>query len=72
MSDDRDDSWRLQFIKSHVDYHGIGCAIIKDHVVIALADNVAEGDRDCAKIKRVKSFDEACQVIGCRCRELDE
>lgn len=69
MPIDRDDSWRLQFIKSHVDFHGIGCAIVDDHVVIGLEGANADEPRGC--IRRVRSYEEACQAIGCRCRDVE-
>ncbi|WP_428410258.1 hypothetical protein [Hyphococcus sp.] len=57
----------LLMIKSHLDSHGIGCAVMKDHIAIgAMRDDHSPGC-PCEKITRVTSFREACGAIGCGC-----
>lgn len=62
----------LSRIKSHVDSHGVGCAIVGDHVAIGViwTSKTIEGEeRILETIERVRSFDEACCVIGCDCHK---
>ncbi len=58
-------------IKRHVDAHGLGCAIIGDHVAIGVvwtSKTIGGEERKREVTERVHSFDEACGVIGCGCR----
>jgi hypothetical protein len=54
-------------IKSHIDSHGFGCAIVDDHVAIGVCENCGEDGRVKEAIKRVKSFGESCEALGCAC-----
>ena len=54
-------------IKSHIDSHGFGCAIVDDHVAIGVCEKCGEDGRIIEGIKRVKSFDESCEVLRCAC-----
>ena len=71
MFEDNQDPLRLLKIKSHIGFHGFGCAIVDDHVAIELGEKTESGDCACGGVRRVKSFDEACAVIGCRCGDDD-
>lgn len=62
----------LLAIKQHVDAHGVGCAIIGDHVAIDVVwtSRTIQGEvRRRETTERVQSFEEAARVIGCRCAE---
>ena len=69
MPDDVRDLSNLLMIKSHLDAHGVGCAIIKDHIAIGLMRDKVRPGAPCEKIMRVKSFGEACGAIGCGCEK---
>lgn len=60
----------LQEIKRHVDGHGLGCAIVGDHVAIDVvwtSKTIGGEIRRREMTERVHSFEEACGVIGCGC-----
>lgn len=62
----------LAEIKTHVDSHGFGSAIIDDHVAIGLSNKAFGPGSPGApkqKIARVKSLGEACCAIGCSCMQ---
>jgi len=58
----------LTMIKSHLDSHGVACAIIKDHIAIGLATDGDGLGAASERVLRVRSFGEACEAIGCDCR----
>lgn len=60
----------LQEIKRHVDGHGLGSAIVGDHVAIGVmwtTRTLAGEVRNRETIERAHSLDEACRIIGCSC-----
>lgn len=60
----------LEEIKRHVDGHGLGSAIVGDHVVIDVVwtqKTLNGGERKREMAERVYSIEESCAVIGCRC-----
>lgn len=60
----------LQTIKHHVDEHGLGSAIVGDHVAIGVVwtTRTLDGrERKREIIERARSLEEACGIIGCRC-----
>ena len=60
----------LERIKRHVDGHGVGCVIVKDHVVISIAwaSMALDGhERRMETTKRATTLLEACEILGCRC-----
>ena len=57
-------------IKDHVDAHGVGCAVVKDHVAISVlwkTKTLSGEEQRLETTRRVTSFKEACCAIGCRC-----
>ncbi len=61
---------QLMEIKRHIDGHGLGCAVIGDHVAIGVvwtSKTIAGEERRRETIERVQSFEAACGVIGCQC-----
>ncbi|MAW81878.1 MAG: hypothetical protein CMI63_16710 [Parvularcula sp.] len=69
MPDHSRNSSNLLMIKSHLDRHGVGCAVMKDHIAIgAMRDDLSPGG-PCEKIMRVRSLGEACGAIGCGCEK---
>lgn len=57
-------------IKAHVDAHGVGCAIVDDHVVIDVlwvSRTIRGEERRREMTERVRTFEEACGVLGCKC-----
>ena len=61
----------LQTIKRHLDAHGLGSAIVGDHVAIGVvwtAKALDGGERKREIIERAHSLEEACGIIGCRCK----
>lgn len=64
----------LEYIKQHVDGHGVGCVMMRDHVAISLAWTRATFDgkeRRMETIYRARSFEEACAALGCDCAAPD-
>lgn len=61
------DASLLAAIKTHVDAHGFGSAIISDHVAIGLSGKGCSPGWTAEKIVRVRSLEEARCAIGCRC-----
>lgn len=62
----------LDRIKHHVDQHGFGCAVVKDHVAIAIAwcsKSVDGVERQMETTQRACSLSEACSIMGCSCDE---
>jgi len=60
----------LERIKSHVDAHGVGCAVVKDHVAISIAwmSKMIDGrERRMETTLRATSLGEACAILGCPC-----
>ena len=60
----------LQDIKRHVDGHGLGSAIVGDHVAIGVVwttKTLAGEIRKRESIERAHSLDEARRIIGCAC-----
>jgi hypothetical protein len=60
----------LAKIKNHVDAHGVGCAIVDDHVVIDVvwtSRTISGAERRREMTERVTSLEEAARVLGCRC-----
>lgn len=61
---------RLREIKRHIDAHGVGCAIVGDHVAIDVvwtSRTIVGEERRREITERVQSLEEAARVIGCRC-----
>ncbi|GJL92970.1 MAG: hypothetical protein DHS20C04_26290 [Hyphococcus sp.] len=58
-------------IKSHLDSHGVGCAIIGDHIAIGLWQAKPSPGCPREKITRVRSLVDACDAIGCDCDRLE-
>lgn len=60
----------LETIKTHLDAHGCGSAIVDDHVAIGVLWTTRTLDGRVRKreiIERAHSLDEACAIIGCEC-----
>ncbi len=60
----------LEAIKHHVDGHGLGCAIVEDHVAIGVVwttRTIGGEERRRELIERARSFEEAVSIIGCCC-----
>ena len=60
----------LERIKQHVDAHGVGCVVVKDHVAISIAwrsESVNGEERRMETTRRASSLKEACSIVGCRC-----
>ncbi|OFX00197.1 MAG: hypothetical protein A3E78_06370 [Alphaproteobacteria bacterium RIFCSPHIGHO2_12_FULL_63_12] len=60
----------LQTIKHHVDEHGLGSAIVGDHVAIGVVWTTKTLDGRVRKreiIERAYSMEDAVSIIGCRC-----
>lgn len=60
----------LQDVKSHLDAHGVGCAVIGEEVAVGViwtTRTVAGAERREERIMRVKTLAEACHAIGCGC-----
>ncbi|WDI30187.1 hypothetical protein PUV54_09465 [Hyphococcus flavus] len=57
----------LLSIKNHIDSHGLGCVIMDDHVAVGVCEQCGEDGRIKEGIRRVRTFDEARLIIGCRC-----
>lgn len=60
----------LEEIKQHVDAHGVGCALFKDHVAISIAwrsETVDGAVRRMETTRRASSLNEACSILGCTC-----
>jgi len=60
----------LQNVKAHLDAHGIGCAVVGDHVAIGVIwtmKTVAGEVRRMERTERVSTLADACRVIGCLC-----
>lgn len=68
--EERESSQKLYLIKNHLDAHGIGCAVLGDHVAVNIGADRISGAGLASEVRRLKSFDEARQVIGCTCDEL--
>ncbi len=58
-------------IKTHIDSHGFGCVVMKDHVAVGVCAKCGEDGRVMEGVKRVRSYDESRQVFGCRCEAAD-
>ena len=69
MPENSRDLSNLLMIKSHLDAHGVGCAVIGDHIAIGLMRDKLSPGRPCERIMRVKSLGEACGAIGCGCEK---
>ncbi len=67
MPEDRQLPPNLLSIKSHFDSHGYGSAIVEDHVAIGVCEKCGADGGERQAIRRVKSFDESRQIIGCQC-----
>lgn len=67
MPDDPQLPAHLLSIKSHIDSHGFGCAVMSDHVAIGICAKCGEDGRVIEGIKRIRSFDESRQMFGCKC-----
>ncbi len=67
MFDESRDVSLLAEIKDHLDAHGVGSAIIEDHVAIGLSNTALSPGGRSGKIVRVKSLDEARCAVGCCC-----
>ncbi|MEM8771853.1 MAG: hypothetical protein AAGD92_09425 [Pseudomonadota bacterium] len=64
----------LERIKQHVDRHGVGCVVVKDHVAISIAwtsETIDGRKRRMETTCRAASFSEACSILGCQCDEAD-
>lgn len=62
----------LEEIKRHVDGHGVGCVVVKDHVAISIAwaSKALDGrERRMETTRRAASLSEACQIVGCHCND---
>lgn len=62
----------LERIKNHVDSHGVGCVVVKDHVVIAIewTSRTLDGtERRMETAQRAATLHEACDILGCHCDE---
>lgn len=59
----------LEAIKHHLDSHGVGSAIMNDHVAIGLGGGGSPGAFE--KIVRVRSLDEARCLVGCCCMKAE-
>jgi hypothetical protein len=60
----------LQDVKSHLDAHGVGCAVIGEEVAIGViwtTRTVSGAERSEERIMRVKTLADACRAIGCGC-----
>lgn len=60
----------LQSVKDHLDSHGVGCAVVGDHVAIGVIwtmKTVAGEERRMERTERVSTLLDACRVIGCGC-----
>lgn len=60
----------LERIKSHIDAHGVGCVVVKDHVAISIVwmSKMIDGrERRMETTHRAASLDEACAILGCPC-----
>jgi hypothetical protein len=60
----------LQTVKSHLDAHGVGCAVVGDHVAIGViwtTRTISGEERRIERTERVSTLDDACRVIGCSC-----
>lgn len=71
MPEDRQLPAHLLDIKSHIDSHGFGCAIMTDHVAINICKICGENGQVIEGIKRIRSLDESRQMFGCRCGASD-
>ena len=64
----------LEKIKQYMDAHGVGCAVVKDHVAISIewrSEAVNGEERRMETIQRTSSMREACSIVGCRCPDTD-
>ena len=64
----------LERIKKHIDGHGVGCVVFKDHVAISVAwksEGVDGAVRRMETTRRAASLKEACSIVGCRCLDAD-
>lgn len=64
----------LERIKRHVDGFGVGCAVVRDHVAIAISwksQGVDGRERRMETTCRAASFREACDILGCPYSESD-
>lgn len=64
----------LRKIKQHVDGHGVGCVVFKDHVAISItwrSRGVDGEERRMETTCRASSLSEACSIVGCRCLDAD-
>lgn len=62
----------LERIKEHLDGHGVGCAVFRDHVAISIAwrsEGIDGLERRMETTKRASSLTEACAIVGCHCLE---
>lgn len=60
----------LTKIKDYVDAHGVGCAIVDNHVAIDIVwttRTIGGAERRREMTERVTSFEEAARVLGCQC-----
>lgn len=71
MLESRDASL-LAAIKTHVDTHGFGSAIMNDHVAIVLSGKGQSPGEVAEKIVRVRSLEEARCAIGCCCMKTTQ
>ena len=67
MFEEPRDASLLAAIKTHVDAHGFGSAIISDHVAIGLSGKGGSPGGQSEKIVRVRSLEEARCAIDCCC-----
>lgn len=64
----------LKKIKQHMDSHGVGCVVVKDHVAISItwrSEGVDGKVRRMETTRRASSFSEACSIVGCHCDDVD-
>lgn len=64
----------LKKIKQHMDSHGVGCVVVKDHVAISITwrTNGVDGEeRRMETTCRASSLSEACSIVGCHCLDAD-
>ena len=64
----------LERIKQHMDAHGVGCVVVKDHVAISIAwrSNTVDGEeRRMETTRRASSMREACSIVGCHCPDAE-
>ena len=57
-----------------MDAHGVGCAVVKDHVAISItwrSKGVDGKERRMETTRRASSMSEACSIVGCRCLAAD-